>query len=130
MPRAVATFSGTNYSTQVRCGPHTVTADEPAGRGGQDAGPSPSDLLSMALASCTAITLRMYAERKQWPLEGIEVEVDLHRAADKSTSMDRVLRLRGALNAEQRARLADISERTPVTLTLKSGAQIRTTVEE
>jgi putative redox protein len=95
MPRAVATFSGTNYSTEVHCGPHTLTADEPAARGGQDVGPSPSDLLSIALASCTAITLRMYAERKQWPLEGIEVEVDLHRAADKSTSMERVLKLRG-----------------------------------
>jgi putative redox protein len=130
MPRAVATFSGTNYSTEVRCGRHTVTTDEPTARGGQDVGPSPSDLLSIALASCTAMTLRMYAERKQWPLDGIEVEVDLHRAADKSTSMDRVLRLRGPLSAEQRARLADISERTPVTLTLKSGAQIRTTVEE
>jgi putative redox protein len=129
MPRAVATFSGIDYSTAILCGRHTVTADEPAARGGQDAGPSPSDLLSVALASCTAITLRMYAERKQWPLEGIEVAVDLHRAADKSTSMDRVLRLRGPLSAEQCARLADISERTPVTLTLKAGAQIRTTVE-
>jgi len=130
MPRALATFSGTNYSTSVICGQHTVTSDEPATRGGQDTGPSPSDLLSIALASCTAMTLRMYAERKQWPLEGIEVEVDLHRAADKSTSMDRVLKLRGPLNAEQRARLADIAERTPVTLTLKNGAQIRTAVQE
>ena len=130
MPRAVATFSGINYSTEVRCGQHTVIADEPATRGGQDVGPSPSDLLSIALASCTAMTLRMYAERKQWPLEGIEVEVDLHRAADKSTSMDRALRLRGPLSIEQRARLADIAERIPVTLTLKSGAQIRTTLEE
>ena len=130
MPRAIATFSGTNYSTEVRCGRHTVTADEPTTRGGQDVGPSPSDLLSIALASCTAMTLRMYAERKQWPLDGIEVEVDLHRAADKSTAMDRVLRLRGPLSAEQRTRLADIAERTPVTLTLKSGAQIRTAVEE
>ena len=129
MTRAVATFSGTNYSTEVVCGPHTVTADEPPARGGQDAGPSPSDLLSVAHASCTAITLRMYAERKLWPLEAIQVEVELHRAADKSTSMDRVLRLRGPLSDEQRARLADISERTPVTLTLKSGAQIRTTIE-
>lgn len=129
MPSAVATFSGTNYSTEIHCGRHTVTSDEPAARGGQDAGPSPSDLLSVALAACTAMTLRMYAERKQWPLEGIEVEVDLHRAADKSTSIKRVLRLRGALSEEQRARLADISERTPVTLTLKSGAQIHTTVE-
>ncbi len=130
MPSAVATFSGINYATAVVCGKHTITADEPAARGGQDAGPSPSNLLSVALASCTAMTLRMYAERKQWPLEGIEVEVDLQRAADKTTSMTRVLRLRGPLTAEQRERLADISERTPVTLTLKAGAQITTTVQE
>jgi len=129
MPSAVATFSGINYATPVVCGMHTVTTDEPAARGGQDAGPSPSNLLSVALASCTAMTLRMYAERKQWPLEGIEVEVDLQRAPDKTTSMTRVLRLRGPLTAEQRERLADISERTPVTLTLKAGAQITTTVQ-
>jgi putative redox protein len=72
----------------------------------------------------------MYAEHKQWPLEDVEVEVDLHRAPDKTTEMTRVLRLRGPLTTEQRARLADISERTPVTLTLKAGAQIRTTVQD
>ena len=130
MPSAIATFSGINYVTAVVCGKHTITADEPAARGGQDSGPSPSNLLSVALASCTAMTLRMYAERKQWPLEGIEVEVDLQRAPDKTTSMTRVLRLRGPLTAEQRERLADISERTPVTLSLKDGARITTTVQE
>ena len=129
MPSAVATLTGINYASPVRCGPHTIVADEPVERGGRDAGPSPSNLLSVALASCTAMTLRMYAERKQWPLEGIEVEVDLQRAADKTTSMTRVLKLRGPLTAEQRERLADISERTPVTLTLKAGAQITTTVD-
>ena len=129
MPLARATFSGNNYATEVQCGRHTLTSDEPASRGGQDAGPSPSDLLSVALAACTAMTLRMYAERKQWPLEAIQVDVDLHRAADKSTSIERVLRLKGPLSDEQRARLADISERTPVTLTLKNGAQIRTSLE-
>ena len=126
MPLARAVFSGTNYSTQIQCGAHTLTSDEPASRGGRDTGPSPSDLLSVALAACTAMTLRMYAERKQWPLEDIQVEVDLHRAADKSTTIERVLKLTGPLSDEQRARLADISERTPVTLTLKSGAQIQT----
>src|SRR5262249_35735970 len=111
-----------------RSGRHTVTADEPADRGGQDAGPSPSDLLAAALAACTAITLRMYADRTQLQLEAIHVSVDLHRAEDKSTSIDRVLEFEGDLTGEQRARLADIAERTPVTLTLKAGARIRTTV--
>jgi putative redox protein len=70
----------------------------------------------------------MYAERKQWQLDEARVEVRFKRAADSSVSIDRVLTLAGNLDAEQRARLADIAERTPVTLTLKSGIVIQTTL--
>ena len=126
---ANATTGKTAYATRIQFGRHTLTADEPPDRGGQDTGPRPSDLLAASLASCTAITLRMYAHHKQWPLEAVHVDVVLNQAADKSTSIDRVLKFEGALSAEQSARLADIAERTPVTLTLKAGAQIRTTVQ-
>jgi putative redox protein len=128
MARATATTGLQNYVTHIQSRQHTLVADEPTDRGGQDAGASPSDLVAAALASCTSITLRMYAERKQWPLQSVRVDVQLHRNADKSTSIDRVLTLEGALTDEQRNRLADISERTPVTLTLKAGAAIKTTL--
>jgi putative redox protein len=130
MAHATATTGLQNYRTDIQCGQHVLVADEPASRGGQDTGASPSELVAAALASCTAITLRMYAERKQWPLQSVRVDAELRRHEDKSTSIDRVLRLEGMLTDEQRARLADIAERTPVTLTLKSGATIRTTLAQ
>ena len=129
MARATATIGKIAYLTTVKSGRHTLTSDEPANSGGQDAGPAPYDLLSAALASCTAITLRMYADRKQWPLETVYVDVVFSRAGDKSVSIHRTLKFEGVLSAEQRSRLADIAERTPVTLTLKVGIEIRTTVE-
>lgn len=128
MAHATATTGLQNYVTRIESRRHTLVADEPTASGGQDAGPSPSDLVAAALASCTSITLRMYAERKQWPLQSVRVDVRLSRNPDKSTSIDRVLMLEGDLSDEQRARLADIAERTPVTLTLKNGAKINTTL--
>jgi putative redox protein len=126
MADATATLGDTHYVVALQTGRHVLTADEPVARGGQDAGPAPYDLLASALAACTAITLRMYAERKQWPLGSVEVDVRFNRAADKSSWIDRVLKLGGPLTDEQRSRFADIAERTPVTLTLKSGVEIRT----
>ncbi len=126
MSSATATTGRTNYATAVQTGKHRLTADEPPERGGQDAGPTPSDLLISALASCTAITLRMYVERKSWTIEAIHVAVTFTRAADKTMSIERVLTFDGALSDEQKARLADIAERTPVTLALKNGVAIQT----
>jgi putative redox protein len=74
----------------------------------------------------TSITLRMYAERKSWPLEAAHVAVTSTRAPDKTLSIERVLSFEGVLSEEQKSRLADIAERTPVTLALKSGVSIRT----
>jgi putative redox protein len=128
MAHATGTIGKTNYAVALQTGAFALTADEPRSRGGQDAGPAPYDLLVSALVACTAITLRMYAERKQWQLDEARVEVRFKRAADSSASIDRVLTLAGNLDAEQRARLADIAERTPVTLTLKSGIAIQTTL--
>ncbi|KQQ32385.1 osmotically inducible protein C [Duganella sp. Leaf126] len=127
MAQAVARIGRETYATEIEVGGHRLTGDEPARNGGRDAGPAPYDFLLAGLGSCTAITLRMYADRKQWPLAAVEVGLRLARG-DDGTVIARTLRLTGALDADQVARLADIAERTPVTLTLKQGARIDTTV--
>jgi len=124
MAQARARIGTTNYETQIVTGHHRLVADEGPGLGGKDVGPGPYELLTSALAACTAITLRMYAERKQWPVTA--VEVDVHFVGGESAHIDRTLRIEGAVDAAQKARMADIAERTPVTLTLKGGVPIAT----
>lgn len=116
------------YAVSVEAGGHRMISDEPPSNGGADAGPAPYDLLLAALTSCTAITLRMYAGRKQWDLKSITVNVHFSRQ-DGKERIDRSLRLEGNLTEEQRLRFADIAERTPVTLTLKNGLSIVTKLE-
>ena len=125
MARAHAEIGSVRYVTAIKAGHHDLTADESPALGGQDAGPSPYELLLAGLGACTAITLKMYAERKDWPLEELAVGL-LFQMVDGKQRIDRTLTVTGGLSDEQRARLADIAERTPVTLTLKSGVEIRT----
>jgi putative redox protein len=128
MARAKATIGTVDYATEVTAGhDHRITADEGPELGGKDAGPAPYDLLSSALGACTVITLRMYAERKQWPVTSVQADIHFTRSADKIESIDRVLHIEGA-DAEQKKRMAEIAEKTPVTLTLKRSLEIRTTV--
>ena len=128
MAHAKASIGTTNYAVSIKAGHHQLNADERAELGGKDVGPAPYELLCAALCACTAITLRMYAERKEWPLRALHVDVHFKREGEKG-SITRVLSFEGELNDEQRARLADIAERTPVTLTLKQGLTITTTQE-
>src|SRR6187200_1407130 len=84
-----------HWAVDIRAGHHAVVADEPPGGGGEDAGPSPFALLLSGLAACTVITLRMYAERKGWPLEGIDARLT-YAAGSSGGHIDRQLRFIGA----------------------------------
>lgn len=127
MAHAKARIGTTNYAVSITAGHHQLNADESVKLGGKDTGPAPYELLCSALGACTAITLRMYAERKAWPLRGVQVDVRFEWQG-KEGAIARVLSFEGELDNEQRARLADIAERTPVTLTLKQSVAITTTV--
>ena len=128
MAHAKARIGTDKYKTDIAAGHHTLTADEGPELGGKDAGPAPYDLLISALAACTVITLRMYADRKEWPVTAVHADLHFERDAAKVESIDRVLRIEGPVDGEQKKRMADIAERTPVTLTLKRSLEIRTTL--
>ena len=114
-----------DFEVRITAREHALTSDEPASLGGADAGPAPYDLLLAALGSCTAITLRMYAKRKQWTLRRVHVDLRFDKD-DSGSRITRVLTVEGDLSDEQRARLLEIAEKTPVTLTLKAGTAIHT----
>jgi putative redox protein len=125
---ATADIGTSDYEVSLVAGHHLLKADEGAEAGGKDLGPAPHELLCAALGACTGITLRMYAQRKEWPLRSVHVDVHLE-VHGQDRAMIRKLRLEGDLDQAQRARLAEIAERTPVTLTLKQGVRITTTLE-
>ena len=115
------------YRVDIRAGAHTLVADEPTSAGGGDAGPSPFGLLLSALAACTAMTLRMYAMRKGWELRTIGVDVQANIGDDGRRTIERTITVPGELAAEQLQRLAEIAEKTPVTLAVRDGVPITTT---
>lgn len=125
MSRASAFIGRDQYRTLVTVGSgHRLVSDEPASLGGADTGPSPYELFIASLGACTAITLRMYADRHGWRLKSVQVQLHLARE-EEALVVHRSLHIEG-LDDAQKARLAEIAERTPVTRTLKSGLQIHT----
>ena len=125
------------YGQRITAGGHQLVADEPAAIGGADSGPTPYDLLLAGLGACTAITVRMYADRKGWPLRQTTVRLRHQRihakdCADCETrtgqmdQIERELQFEGELTDSQRARLLDIAERCPVHRTLHSEVLVST----
>jgi uncharacterized OsmC-like protein/alpha-beta hydrolase superfamily lysophospholipase len=135
----VVTESGAGpYGQRITASGHQLVADEPAAIGGTDSGPTPYDLLLAGLGACTAITVRMYADRKGWPLRQTTVRLRHRRiyatdCAECETStgqldqIDRELQFEGELTDDQRARLMGIAERCPVHRTLHSEVLVTTT---
>lgn len=139
----VAKLGSVGYAAEIRAGEHGLIADEAEDVGGEDFGPSPYQYLSVALASCTVMTLQMYARRKKWPLENVLVHIDYDKryvedcqdCPDKPRKIDvfrKKIVIEGDLDEVQRARLLEIADRCPVHKTLHSEVQIETvlTTEE
>ncbi len=129
------------YTTDIRTGQHTLLADEPAEVGGDDLGPSPYDLLLAGLGACTSTTLRMYADRKGWPLKEVRVHLEHYKdyPADQGQSehgdtkldhIDRVIEIEGDLDHTQRQRLLEIADRCPVHRTLHSEIRVQSSLRE
>ena len=112
----------------ISAGPARFIADEPVANGGLDLGPTPHDLVAAGLAACTSMTLRLYANRKAWPLGAVHVEVTHSRKAgdQPADTFTRRIRLAGDLDHEQRARLMEIAEMCPIHRLLTAGARIVT----
>jgi putative redox protein len=136
-PEVVVRGNAAGFSQAIRAGLHELASDEPVDQGGADTGPSPYELLAAALGACTSMTLGMYARRKQWPLDEVNVRLRHSRiyaedCADCDTKdgmldrIDRDIELAGNLTAEQRARLVEIADLCPVHRTLTRGMQIHT----
>jgi len=125
------------YTTEILAGQHAIVADEPESLGGKDYGPSPYDLLMASLGACTAMTLRMYADRKKWDLEEVRVHLshqkvhteDCQDCESKNQKIDKIerhLELKGKLDEKQRKRLLQIANKCPVHRTLHNPIEVHT----
>jgi len=122
---AVATISDEVYRTELKVRKHTVIADEPEDVGGKDLGPRPGDFYRMSLASCTAITLRMYANRKNFDVKKIEVMVSTEEGEGK-TILHTNIKISGTLDGAQRQRMLQIAQLCPVHKVLTNPIEIST----
>lgn len=137
----VVTCTEEEYRTEITAGRHSLVSDEPEDVGGTDAGPTPYDYLLAALGSCTGMTLRMYADRKDWPLERVVVRLshekihaedceDCETREGKVDRIERHIEVRGDLEPSQRERLLEIANKCPVHRTLHSEINVKTDIQE
>ncbi len=128
--KATARRSSTSYTHRVDIRQHQLTADEPVEHGGEDEGPSPQELLAASLASCTAITIEMYAKRKGWDIGPVEVTVD-YSPAERGcpTKFKLAMRLPNGCSEEQVRRLQAIAAKCPVHRTLDGEVMFEDRIE-
>ncbi len=137
VPEVVVHGGPSGLRQDIQAGAQTWVADEPPSVGGTGLGPTPYDLLLGALGACTSMTLRLYADRRKWPLQGVTVRLRhsrVHRDdclnCEKQDAfierVERTLELQGPLSEEQRTRLLEIAERCPVHRTLRGNLQVQT----
>jgi len=131
--RATVTENGESpYAVTIRVSGHVIKGDEPVSFGGGNTGPGPYDLLASALGSCTAITIRLYAEQHNWPLEEVEVVVEFHKEELQGHPypvdiFEKRIILHGEdLSEEQRQKLLEISAKSPVHRSLENAPILRT----
>lgn len=122
---AVATIENDLYKTELQARTHVIIADEPLDAGGKDMGPRPGDFVRMGLASCTAITLRMYADRKNMDVSKIRVSVS-NGPFDGKTVYNTEIEIEGNISDEQRKRLTQIAKMCPVHKALTNPIEINT----
>lgn len=124
---AVATIGNDVYRTELKVRKHQVIADEPEDVGGKDLGPRPGDFYRMSLASCTAITLRMYANRKNFEVKQIQVTVSTEEGVGK-TILHTNIEISGRLDDAQRQRMLQIAKLCPVHKVLTNPIEIETSL--
>ena len=118
------------FQVRVKADEHTFLMDEPAAFGGLSSGPSPFDRLCAALGACTIMTMELYAKKKGWALDGVDVRITHKKGSpDARDQFERVIHLPNVTD-EQRTKLLSIAERCPVHLLLERGADVRTTFAE
>jgi len=118
--KRVVTRRREGYQHEVEIREHRLIVDEPEDEGGTDQGPAPSELLAASLATCTAITIEMYANRKEWGLGTVQVEVEYtHGTSDQPPTFDVMITLGAELSEESRQRILAIAGKCPVHRALK-----------
>jgi putative redox protein len=126
-PVVVSTSFPGKFRQSVTIGAHSLVADEAKEVGGDDAGPDPHEYLLAALGACTSMTVKMYADRKGWPLRSVRVQV-VGARKDQGYLITRTIHVEGDLDAEQHARILDIANKCPVHKTLTGTIEIKSTL--
>lgn len=119
----------TPYQVVIGDGRHEWDSDTVPANGGGDAAPDPESLVLGALGACTAITLRMFAARKQWPLQGVEVQLHYGKRDASGTAIERSIQLQGELDDTQRQKLLEIAEKCPIHRLLTGEVGIATSLD-
>lgn len=131
MSKVKATTGKAKYRTDITAGMHHFLADEPVDLGGRDFGPTPTQYMAAALASCSSMTMKMYADRKEWDMESATAEVDYKRDRESGvTTFTKKITIIGNLDEAQRKRIFEIASRCPVHRMIQGTVEIESELSE